>query len=62
MNPEPSAWYIRHHPGRVQSWTVQRRLHYRRGPHDPRYQGYETLHFYRTEAEAQADIAKREEA
>ena len=57
---EDSDWYMTHHPGRIQPWTVQRRLHYRARPHDRRYQGYETLRFYRTEAEAQAYIAKLE--
>ena len=49
-------WYIVHHPGRVQPWTVQHRLNYKSRVTDRMYLGYETRWFCRTLEQAKQKI------
>ncbi len=62
MNPTvrrvAGDWYISHHPGRQQPWTLKRTLRFKSG----RYLGYETWRFCETLQQAQRHLAALEDA
>ncbi len=56
----PQGWFVVHHPGRPQPWTLCKRLHYAPRTNKSKKHGYETWLFCDTLAQAQAEAWRRD--